>query len=142
MITNKKVFGKAVSMPVGIGLGVGLSVVLLIMGCAVIATLLEQEMISQNQIGYGAMAVLFISSIIGSATAVFLVKRRRLMVSLLHGSCYLGLLFMINGLLFGGTVEAGWVTAILLYGASCAAALLLSHGNGQKKLKLEKVRTG
>ena len=142
MVTNKKVFGKAMSMPAGIAIGLGISLILLMTGCAVIAALLEKEIIMEGQIGYGAMVTLFFSSAIGSAAAVVLVKHRRLMVSLLHGSGYMGSLFLINGLLFGGTITGGWVTAILLYGASCCVSLLLPQGNRQKKIKLKKVHTG
>ena len=142
MVTNKKVFGKAMSMPAGIGLGLLISLGLLLAGCAAMAGMMDREVIMREQIGYAAMAVLFFSAVLGSATAVILIKHRRLLVGALHGSCYLGALFLINGLLFGGSVTGGWVTAALLYGASCCAPILFPQGKGQKKIKLKKVHTG
>ena len=142
MITNKRVYGKAMSMPAGVGIGLAVSLLTMLIGCAVMALLLDKEIMEQSSIGYGALMILFLSGFLGSAASVILVKRLKLQVSMIHGISYLGLLFLLNGLLFGGAVDGAWATAIVLIGASGCVPLLLTNTGEKKKLKLKKFRTG
>ena len=109
-------------MPVGIGIGLGISLLLLIAGCAVIAAMMNREMIGVDVMGYGAVIVLLMSSYAGAMIAAGAVKRRRLMVCGIHAGLMLAVLLLINAVMFGGSVSGLGATAgLLLAGAGCAA---------------------
>ena len=142
MVTNRKVYGRAMSMPAGIGLGASISLLVMLLGCGITAMLLDQEVMKQETVGYAAMGILFASSVAGSLVAVKMIKHRLLLVSMVEGVCYYALLLLINGLLFGGAVSGAGVTALLILGGSLCPALLQNTGKGGGNVKIKKVRTG
>lgn len=142
MVTNKKVYGKALSMPAGICLGTTVSLLVMLIGCMMIAILIDMEVLNLASIGYGGMGILFLSSFVGAIVAAIMIKRQKLMVCIIQCGCFYGLLFLINGLLFGGTVTGAVPTAILLLGGAMCGALLQTTGNRGGKVKIKKVRTG
>ena len=142
MVTNIKVYGKAMPMPIGIGLGTAVSLLVTMIGCAALAVLLDHETIGREAVGYGAMVVLMLASFLGSASSVGMVKRRKMMVCLIQTGCFLSLLLLINGLLFGGSVSGLWVTALLLLGGAGCALLFGNERNGKKTRLQKKWHTG
>ncbi len=134
MTTNQRVTGRAMSMPAGMGLGLGLSVLLTVVGCAILAWLLGNETLPEESMGYGAMVILLLASWAGSLTAALLIRHRKLLVCLGTGGSYLALLLLVNGLAFGGSLKGLWVTALLILGGcAAAAALTAGWGKGHKK---------
>lgn len=142
MVTNRRTYGKSLSMPVGIGIGVGISMLVLLLGCAVIAALLNNETIGMDALGYGAVIILLASSYIGALTASCLVKRRKLLVCTVHAGLTLGLLLLINGMLFGGSVSGLGATTVLLMGGGACAALTNMERKGRRRSKLRIRSTG
>lgn len=142
MVTNKRVFGKAMSMPAGIGMGVGINMLLIIIGCAVLAKMLEASVIEVDHLGYGAMGILLLSSFAGAAMAVALVKRQRLLVCMLEGGFCFGLLLLINGLMFGGAVPGIGITGVLLFVGTGVAAMPVVWGTGKNRVMVKKWYTG
>ena len=142
MVTGKKVYGRAVSMPVGIGIGTAVSLVILIAGVAVLAALLDRETMDMQGLGYGIMGVLLLASFLGASLAANLVKRRRLVVCMIQAVCFYGMLLLINGLLFGGAVTGAVVTAVLILGGAGSGALLWNGGEGKRRSAIRKRRTG
>lgn len=142
MVTNRKVYGKAMSMPAGIGIGVAVNVLITVIGCALIAKLIDASVLEIEAIGYGTMIILLMSSFLGALAAAGLVKRRRLLVCMTVGGLYLGLLLLINGFLFGGAVSGVGVTALLLLSGTGAAALVETREKGKRKAIYKKGRTG
>lgn len=142
MVANRKVTGNAASMPTGIGIGVALSLLVTVLGCAALAGLIGSERLPESALGYGAMVILVLSAVTGSAAAVMLIKHRRLMVCMVLGICYFGILLLINGLMFGGAVSGVGVTALLILGGCGAVALIGSKPEGKGSRRTRKIRTG
>ena len=142
VVTNRKVTGKAMSMPAGIGLGVGISLGMTVAGAAVLALLMDREMMKTEALGYGIMIVLLLGAFVGAMVSAGVIKHRRLMVCLLQGVLYFVGLALINGLLFGGELVGVIPTVILLLGGSGTAALvgLREQGSGRRRRRM--IRNG
>lgn len=139
MVVNRKVTGKAASMPAGLALGGAVSLGLTLILAAVIAKLVSAEKLPEENIGYGVMALLFVSSAVGAIVANNRIKRQKLLVSAIAGVVYLGILLSITALFFGGQYEAVGVTALLVMGGSLVTALLGWNGNRGGKRRKKKI---
>ena len=138
MTVNRKVTGTAVSVPMGIGIGCGISMILTLLGAGIVAKMISEEILRETAIGYGAMAIILLSSILGSAIAVYKVKKRKLQVSLLVGGGYYLLLLAMTALFFGGRYQGMWVTALLIFAGS--GAVILMESREKKSVKFRKGR--
>lgn len=135
MMVNQKVTGTAVSMPLGIGIGCGISMILTLLGAGVVAKMISEEILEETAIGYGAMAIILLSSILGSVIAVNKVKKRKLQVSLLVGGGYFLLLLVMTALFFGGQYQGMGVTALLVFAGSGTVILLESREKKSSKFR-------
>ncbi|MBR2888794.1 MAG: hypothetical protein IKC09_00790 [Oscillospiraceae bacterium] len=142
MVANQKVTGRAWSMPAGIGLGLGLTAAATAGGCALVAWLIQGEYLGAEGLGYGALAVLLISSFLGAAGSCAVIKRRYLVVSAIHGTADFLLLLLVNGLLFGGSVSGAGVTALAVLGGSLCAALVPWGGKVRRGIRRKKRHYG
>ena len=136
MLTNQKPTGMSSGMPGGLALG-GLAAMVLtvLLGC-LLAVLIAKEVLPEENVGYGVMAVLFVSSAIGSTVAYKRIRHRRLMVFVLSGICYLVTLTGLTALFFGGQYEGIFPTAMLIIGGTGVAFLRsASMGRGWKPHK-------
>lgn len=142
MVLNRKPTGTAVSLPAGIGIGVGITVLITVIGAAVLAWLINGGAVPELGFGYGAMAVLLLSSALGSWIAAALVKHQRLVVCLVTGGIYFLLLIGLTAFCFGGQYQGLLPTALLIVGGSTAAALLGNMGQGNRTSGRHKYRSG
>lgn len=134
MVINKKVTGKALSIPVGIAVGLSASMILTLIGTAVMANLILSESLSENAIGYGAIVILLLSSAMGAWLAAALSKRRWMVVCLGAGGSYYLTLLGITALFFGGQYQGMGVTVLVVLGGCGAVGLLgLREGKGGAK---------
>lgn len=131
MATTLKHTGKANSIPAGLAIAVSVSMMITFLLSATIAMLLNTEKITWIQAGYWIMGMLFSASFIGGKCAVASIKRQRLMISIMSGILYWGLLLCVTALFFGGKFGAVWETAGLI-GAGSGTAVLIS-GTSRKK---------
>ena len=138
MTTNRKVTGTAVTMPMGVGIGCGISMILTILGAAVVAKLISAEILKETAVGYGAMMIILTATICGGAVAVNKVKKRILQVSILVGGVYFVLLMAMTALFFGGQYQGMGVTALLILGGS--GVVILMAGRKKKSKGLRKGR--
>lgn len=130
MVVNRKVTGKASSMPAGLAVGGSVSLGLTVLLAAVIAKLVDSGKLAEESIGYGVMGLLLCASMAGALAAHGRIKRQRLLVAALSGLVYMATLLAITALFFGGQYEAVGVTALLVFGGSMVTALL---GTGPKR---------
>lgn len=136
MVVNKKVTGKASSMPAGLAMGGLVSLLMTLLMAACLAKLVDTEVLKEENIGYGVMVLLMASSVLGALTAYGKIKRQRLLVCMLSGAVYMGILLSITALFFGGQYEAVGVTTLLVFGSSMVIALLglrEKRGGNRKK---------
>lgn len=124
MVNYHKPTGRALSMPAGLIYGAAVSLTITILSALLLAKMLDAEVIAWENVGYGIMILLLMSSTLGSLSACGKIKRQRLVVCALSGAIYFGLLMSITALFFGGQYEAVGVTAILILGGSTSAGLL------------------
>lgn len=97
---------------------------------ALLAGLLDREMISWEIAGYWILVMIMLSAYLGSVTACRKIRRQRLMICLMSALVYWGILLSVTALFFGGQFEAVGVTALLIMGGSICAAL---SGTGKGK---------
>lgn len=127
-----KITGRAMSMPGGLAVGGGVSLGITLAGCSLLAWLVGSERIDWQTIGYWIMAMLLLGSFLGASVACARIKRQRLLVSILAGVVYMGILLSITALFFGGQYDGVMVTMILVLGSSLAAGLLGLRQEGKK----------
>lgn len=138
---DKKITGRAASVPAGLAIGALVSVAVTVLISAIGAYLVINEMLPQEQIGYCSIFALLASSILGAITAANRVKHRNLVVSLLSGLAYFVILLSVTALFFGGQYEGVGVTFIVILLGTAAAALITSReGNGRSNRKRRKTQ--
>ena len=95
MTMNQKPTGTAMSMPAGLAVGGIWSLVVTIGLSALIAKLIDREVIEQRSIGYFVIGILLSASITGALQSYRKIKRRRMFVCLISGMIYLPVI--LNG---------------------------------------------
>ena len=130
MVANQKVTGTASSIPGGLTAGAGISLLTTIAGSWMFAYLISTEKLPQSGIGYCAMAIILLSSLLGASVSAHRIKRRLLYVCILSGLIYYMILLSMTALFFGGQYQAMGVTALLVTGGVGTAALLCLRGGG------------
>lgn len=126
---SQKATGRSKSMPLGVCSGVGLSLAVLSAMLALLSGMILKGVIHEARIGYGIMVSLMLASCIGTSTAIFLVKRRKWMVSILTGGGMLTLLALLSVILLGGKLEGIPASGAVIFGGSVLAALMQKDGN-------------
>lgn len=140
MVVNRKVTGKALSMPAGLALGAAISLGITISLAILTAKLVDGGTISEEGIGYAALGILLLSSLAGAASAVQKIKRQRLLVCFASGLIYYALLLSMTALFFGGQYSGMGVTALVVLGGSGVVVLMeMGQGSGRKKSKWKRV---
>lgn len=124
MTTNHKPTGIAMSMPAGLAVGGVWSLAITIVLSALIAKLIDGEIIAQGSIGYFVIGILLSASITGSLQAFRKIKRRRMFVCLISGMIYFCVLLSITALCFGGQYQGIGVTGLVVLCGSCCAGLM------------------
>jgi putative membrane protein (TIGR04086 family) len=142
MVSNKKVSGRAMSMPAGICAGVITSVILTLLGAVAVALLLNGQYIEQNQIGYGSMVTLLVASAIGAWFACVRIKHRYLMVCLISGVGYYAALLAISAMFFGGQYQGMGVTLLVILAGSVSVGLIRARPKKTITKGYRKLRTG
>lgn len=140
MVTNHKVTGNAISMPLGLALGLVVSLVVTLAMAALIANLVLGEKIAQEAVGYGAMATVILSPALGALIASARIKRRRLLVCLVTGLCYYLALLSVTALFFGGQYQGMGVTALLVFAGTGGVALMGIKGESGGSNRRKKYR--
>lgn len=130
MFGKKKRSGTALSIPVGLSVGLLVGLLVTIAGAAFTAWLIASEKIGEGSADYAAMIILGVATALEALTAVYLVKKLRLQVSMLSGVCYYVTLLAMTALFFGGQYQGMGVTAIIILGV-CTVIAFLPTKNSQ-----------
>ncbi len=133
MVANRKVTGRALSVPAGIALGAAVSAGVTIAGVMLVAWLLGRETLPESALGYGVMGILLLSAAAGAGTAVRRIKRQRMIMSLISGMVYFLMLLATTALFFGGQYGGVGATALVILAGSGAVGLMGLAGGGGKK---------
>ena len=140
MVTHKKAFGKAKTLPAGLAISTLIAMVLTVLLAAGMTQLILGNQISMSAVGYWAMVVLPLISALSAWLAVGMVKRKRMQVCVLAATLYFAALSLVNILCFGGQFQGAWVTALLIYGGALCVAFWGLKGEGKGKKMVKKYR--
>ncbi len=124
MSTKRKAPRSTGSIPAGIGIAVAVSTVITILGAALCASLISQEVIGPEKTGLVSTVILVLSAAAGAITAMRLIGRLRMQMCLAAGGCYYLLLLSMTALFFEGQYEGLLPTAIAVLAGSGAVAIL------------------
>ena len=139
MLVNRKPTGTASGIPGGLAIGNLAALIVTIAAAALLALLVSREALPEESLGYGVMALLFLSAAAGGLVAYGRIKRRRLLVFALSALCYLVTLTALTALFFGGRFNGIFPTAMLIIGGSGTSFFLSARaGSGGKRHKIPK----
>lgn len=127
MTLNRKVTGKASSIPAGLAVSGTFSMVITLLVVMIGAYMLSNGILPQEQIGYCSMTALLSGSLLGAVTAARRIKHQKLLVGLLNGVVYYLSLLAITALFFGGQYQGMGVTLLLVLGGSAIGAILANR---------------
>ena len=141
MTMNQKPTGTTMSMPAGLAIGGIFSLIITLIMSAIVAKLIEGEVIAQRNVGYFVIGILLISTIVGALISFGRIKRRRMIVCLISGLIYYCILLSITALCFGGQYQGVAVTGLVILCGSCSAGLMgLRDKNMSRREKLGMLR--
>lgn len=137
MVVNRKVTGKAMSVPIGLALGLGISLLITIIAAGVAAWMVLNESISEQALGYAAMVIVPLSVSIGAVAAAAAVKHQWLAMCAGVGGAYFLALIGTTALFFGGQYAGIGMTLFLtLAGVAIACAVgMKGQGKGSRRIK-------
>ena len=139
MLSNRKPTGTSSSIPGGLAIGVMAAMLLTVLLGCLLAVLVSREVFQEDAIGYGVMAIPFLSSAVGGSAAYSRIRHRRMLVFALSGLSYLVTLTGLTALFFGGQYEGIFPTAMLIIGGSGVGFLRSASagrgGKGHKKTR-------
>lgn len=131
-----KTTGRTMSMPEGLAVGGGISLGITLAGTALLAILVDKQIMEMERVGYGILVMLLLGAFLGAMAAYSKIRRRRMLVCLASGAVYMGLLLAITALFFGGQYTGVGTTALVILAGSVTAALLgLGQGRGTASKK-------
>lgn len=137
-MARRKNEGRAMTIPGGLAVGTAVSMTMTLVFSAVLAKLLQNGILRQDQTGYGVMVLLLTVSFLGAAIAQGKVKHRRMMVCMLEGIAYFAMLLCVTALFFGGQYSGMGVSALVVFAGAGTAALMCGRGgkSGPKRRKI------
>lgn len=138
MVVKKKSGRRQASLPIGIAFGAGTSLLLALLGAALLAWLMNQERLPEENVGIAAAIVLLAASLLGSWLATGKTKEKRLIVCMSSGLLFFLLLLSCTALFFGGQYQGLVRNALAILLGCGIPALLGLKGEGRKKSRLKK----
>lgn len=131
---KQKYTGRTLSVPAGVAVGLGVSLGITGAVIALLAKMVDSEMMPWENVGYGIMVMLLAASFFGAIAAYGKVRRQRLMICLLAGAVFFCVLLSMTALFFGGQYDGVITTFLLILAGSGTAGLLgLRQGRGSRK---------
>ena len=135
----KKVTGTAPSLLRAVACGITASCVCAILWAAVLAKLLDGEVIKMETVGYWAMAAHVTAVLAGGLFAAGRAGHRRVLAIGLTGAGYYICLLLVNALFFGGQFSGLGVTFLLVAAAVGVGTLTAGKGNAGTRHRRYKI---
>ncbi len=141
MVVNRKVTGKASSMPAGLAIGAAVSIGATLALSVVVGWLVYAGQLKEGHIGYCAMGILLLSSLLGAVVSKGKIKRQLLAVCGASGLIYYAVLLMTTALFSGGEYRGMGVTALMvLCGCAIGALPGVRRGRGVRTGRGRRIR--
>ena len=138
MVVNRKVTGRASSVPAGLAAGAITALGITLVTSLFVAYLVSGEYIGQDKIGYGAIFVLLMASAIGSWFAIRKIKKMPIQMAALSGLLFYVMLLSMTALFFGGQFNGMAVTLVFVLVGSGAGGIMASARSKKQKQKYHK----
>lgn len=139
MVKNRKVTGRARSIPVGMAVGWGIGLLVTVSAAAILTQIILSGAMSERMTGVGAYLILPMAAALDALVAASMIKRRWAQVCLGAGGLYFLTLLGISALLFGGQYQGVGISLLLIMGSSAAVGMLGSkrekHTSGKRKIR-------
>lgn len=126
----------------GIIWGISVSAVATLAGTAIMSGLIMQETITEIWIGYCAMTVLLLSSVLGVWVGIRKQGRNNFVAALGISAAYFSLLLFLNAALFGASYEGVGVTLLIILGGGIATYLAAGRKSKPKHKPGRKFKHG
>lgn len=120
------------SVTVGLALGLGMNWLIMLIGAAVAAFLILGETVDETAMSTAAVAIMILSSVVGTAAAAKKAGVRRLPVCLASGGLYFLSLLCGNALFFDGSYRGIPAAALTILGCSLVVGLWGLRQKGHK----------
>ncbi len=120
------------SVPLGLGLGIAVSIGITLLAAVILAVLVDSQTMHPESVSTGIYIALVLASAAGTLTALAAVKQQLLLVSVLLGAVYLGMLLSMTALFFGGEYKGQGTAAVTVFG-TCLAISLLQLRTGHRR---------
>jgi len=141
-MATKRTTARVNSAAKGLVWGCLSGLLMLLIGCGMIAKLAETETMEESWIGYGIVVLLILVSFVSALISYRLIMCRRLAVCMASGGINFGILLFITALFFDGQYRAVGVTALLIVCGSLLAVLPGLTGNRGGKRKKIRIPNG
>lgn len=132
--------GTAKAIPIGLAIGGCVSLIITLIGSALLSYLALSEVIGEQGIGYGSMIILLVASIAGALTAERSVQKQRLQISLMSSALYYLILIGITALFFGGEYSGMGVSALIVVAGGLLVAFFPGKESGKIRFRKRQYR--
>ena len=139
MVANRKMTGRASSIPNGLAVGALSGLVISIFASVTAAYLISAEILAQDKIGYCAMVVLMLASFVGAMVADRRIKKMPIQMAAISGLLLYLILLSMTALFFGGQYEGMGVTLLIVMIGSGAGGILSTCIPKRRKQKYHKI---
>lgn len=131
--------GQAPSMAKAILWGTGIGILWAAVCAAIIAKLLDSEVLRMESVGYGSLIAHLTAVFIGSKAAMGKAGHMPMPAAAATGVCYYLCLLLVNALFFGGYFTGMGTTLLLVVLAAGASILTAGQGRGHKRRRRYKI---
>ena len=119
--------------------GIATAVVTAFLTAAILATLLDREILEMEKVGYGIMAGHLTAVILGTRNAAGKAGHMGQAAAAVTAGGYYLLLLVVNALFFGGAFTGMGMTLILVLLGTVAAVLMAGKGSGKRGRRRYKI---
>lgn len=135
----KKLSGRAPSLGKSVAVGVALGAGWTLLSAAVIAKLVDSEILAMENVGYGSMIAVLSAVFMGASLAGNRAGHMVFQATVISGVAYFACLLVVNALFFGGSFSGLGVTALLVALATGGAVLAAGKGKGRPRRRRYKI---
>ena len=135
----KKITGRAPSFWKSAGAGVLFGALWTLACAAVLAKLLDSQILSMENVGYGSMVAVLSAVFTGATLAGKRAGHMVLQAAVISGIAYFLCLLLVNAMFFGGSYTGIGVTLILVILATSLAILAAGKGRGKRTRRRYKI---
>ncbi len=135
----RKISGRMPSLRKSVGVGAVLGFLWTLLCALVIAKMVDTELLSMENVGYGTMTAVLTGAFVGASVAGSQAGHMVIQASVLSGAAYFLCLLLVNWLFFRGGYTGMGVTMLLIILATALAVLVAGKGSGKPKRRQYKM---